>query len=35
MNMNGKQLKIKYAVNYSKFAVLPMNRGIDSNMYKK
>ena len=35
MNMIGKQLKIKYALNYSKFAVLPMNRGIDSKHVQK
>ena len=30
MNMIGKELKVNLAADYSKFAVLPMNRGIDS-----
>ena len=30
MNLIGRELKIKHTTSYSKFAVLPMNRGIDS-----
>ena len=32
MKMIGKELKVKHATDYSKFAVLPMNRGIDSKL---
>lgn len=35
MKMIGKELKVKHATNYSKFAVLPMNRGIDSKHVQK
>lgn len=35
MEMIGKELKIKYANDYSKFAVLPMNRAIDSKHVQK
>lgn len=35
MNMIGKQLKVNLAADYSKFAVLPMNRGIDSKHVQK
>ncbi len=35
MNMIGKELKIKHTTNYSKFSVLPMNRGIDSRHVQK
>jgi uncharacterized protein YqgV (UPF0045/DUF77 family) len=35
MNMIGKELKIKHAADYSKFAVLPMNRAIDSKHVQK
>lgn len=35
MNMIGKELKIKHVTDYSKFAVLPMNRGIDSKHVQK
>lgn len=35
MKMIGKELKIKHAANYSKFAILPMNRGIDSKHVQK
>jgi hypothetical protein len=35
MKMIGKQLKIKYATNYSKFGILPMNRAIDSKHVQK
>ena len=35
MNMIGKELKVKHTTNYSKFAVLPMNRGIDSKHVQK
>ena len=35
MQLIGKELKIKHTTNYSKFAVLPMNRGIDSKHVQK
>lgn len=35
MNMIGKELKVNLAADYSKFAVLPMNRGIDSKHVQK
>jgi hypothetical protein len=35
MNLIGKELKIKHTTSYSKFAVLPMNRGIDSKHVQK
>lgn len=35
MNMIGKELKLKTTKNYSKFSVLPMNRGIDSKHVQK
>jgi hypothetical protein len=35
MNMIGKELKVSTTVDYSKFAVLPMNRGIDSKHVQK
>ncbi len=35
MNLIGKELKVKLANDYSKFAVLPMNRGIDSKHVQK
>jgi tRNA A-37 threonylcarbamoyl transferase component Bud32 len=35
MEMIGKELKIKYANDYSKFAILPMNRAIDSKHVQK
>lgn len=35
MKMIGRELKVKFATNYSKFAVLPMNRGIDSKHVQK
>jgi hypothetical protein len=35
MNMIGRELKIKHVSDYSKFAVLPMNRGIDSKHVQK
>jgi hypothetical protein len=35
MKMIGKELKIKHVSDYSKFAVLPMNRGIDSKHVQK
>lgn len=35
MEMIGKELKIKHAADYSKFAILPMNRGIDSRHVQK
>ena len=35
MKLIGKELKIKHATNYSKFNVLPMNRGIDSKHVQK
>lgn len=35
MNMIGKELKVKHTTSYSKFAVLPMNRGIDSKHVQK
>ena len=35
MNMIGKELKIKHTTSYSKFAILPMNRGIDSKHVQK
>jgi len=35
MNLIGKELKLKLTTDYSKFAVLPMNRGIDSKHVQK
>ena len=35
MEMIGKELKVKHTTDYSKFAVLPMNRGIDSKHVQK
>lgn len=35
MKMIGKDLKVKHATEYSKFAILPMNRGIDSKHVQK
>jgi hypothetical protein len=35
MNLIGKELKLKLANDYSKFATLPMNRGIDSKHVQK
>ena len=35
MRMIGKDLKIKHATDYSKFAILPMNRAIDSKHVQK
>ena len=35
MNMIGKELKVNLAADYSRFAVLPMNRGIDSKHVQK
>lgn len=35
MKMIGKELKVKQATDYSKFAILPMNRGIDSRHVQK
>lgn len=35
MNLIGKELKIKHTTSYSKFATLPMNRGIDSKHVQK
>lgn len=35
MKMIGRELKVKHANDYSKFAVLPMNRGIDSKHVQK
>ena len=35
MNMIGKELKVNTTTDYSKFAVLPMNRGIDSKHVQK
>jgi len=35
MKMIGRELKLKLANDYSKFAVLPMNRGIDSKHVQK
>lgn len=35
MNLIGRELKIKHTTSYSKFAVLPMNRGIDSKHVQK
>ena len=35
MKMIGKELKIKHTNSYSTFAVLPMNRGIDSKHVQK
>ena len=35
MNMIGKELKVSTTTDYSKFAVLPMNRGIDSKHVQK
>jgi flavodoxin len=35
MKMIGKELKVKHTNSYSKFAILPMNRGIDSKHVQK
>jgi hypothetical protein len=35
MKMIGKELKVKHTNSYSKFAILPMNRGIDSRHVQK
>lgn len=35
MNMIGRELKIKHTTSYSKFSVLPMNRGVDSRHVQK
>lgn len=35
MNLIGRELKIKHTTSYSKFSVLPMNRGIDSKHVQK
>lgn len=35
MEMIGRELKVKHVSDYSKFAVLPMNRGIDSKHVQK
>lgn len=35
MEMIGKELKVKHATDYSKFAILPMNRGVDSKHVQK
>jgi len=35
MEMIGKELKVKHTKEYSKFAILPMNRGIDSKHVQK
>ena len=35
MKTIGKELKVKLATDYSKFAILPMNRGIDSKHVQK
>jgi hypothetical protein len=35
MDLIGKELKVKHATNYSKFAILPMNRGVDSKHVQK
>ena len=35
MRMIGKEIKIKHTNTYSKFAVLPMNRAIDSKHVQK
>ena len=35
MNMIGKELKVKHTNSYSKFSILPMNRGIDSKHVQK
>jgi hypothetical protein len=35
MKMIGREYKVKLATNYSKFAILPMNRGIDSKHVQK
>jgi hypothetical protein len=35
MNIIGRDLKVKHTTNYSKFSVLPMNRGIDSKHVQK
>jgi len=35
MKMIGKEIKIKHTNTYSKFAILPMNRGIDSKHVQK
>lgn len=35
MNLIGRELKVKHVSDYSKFAILPMNRGIDSKHVQK
>ncbi len=35
MEMIGKELKVKHTTDYSKFAILPMNRGVDSRHVQK
>lgn len=35
MNLIGKELKVKHTTDYSKFAILPMNRGVDSKHVQK
>jgi hypothetical protein len=35
MNLIGRELKVKHTNSYSKFSVLPMNRGIDSKHVQK
>jgi len=35
MKTIGKELKVKHTIDYSKFAILPMNRGIDSKHVQK
>ena len=35
MKMIGRELKLKHTNSYSKFSVLPMNRGIDSKHVQK
>lgn len=35
MNMIGKEIKLKHTSTYSKFAILPMNRGVDSKHVQK
>jgi hypothetical protein len=35
MNLIGKELKVKNTTDYSKFSILPMNRGIDSKHVQK
>jgi hypothetical protein len=35
MNLIGRELKVKFVNDYSKFAILPMNRGVDSRHVQK